>query len=163
VLAKVDPSLQSMARFTAISSLMAPINAMLQRMAAVQWGSRVADWATGRAKLRDGDVARLRAAGISEEMQERIFNEMREAAVYRGSRRRAIDIKKWKDREALDAFQLAGHREIRNIIQENDIGNTGKLPHTPFGRTITRFMSFMMNSINKQLLRGVNHMDIQTF
>jgi hypothetical protein len=162
-LSAADRPLQSGARMTAALSLMAPINAWLQRAAGIQWASRLSDFATGTAKMGTAQRARLAAAGLDDAMLDRVFKSLKESAIYKGKRLRDIDVSKWADKDALDAFRMSGLREIRKIIQENNIGNTAAALEKPIGRVLTTFMSFMLNSINDQLLRGVHHRDIETF
>lgn len=160
-LAKTDAPLQRAGRFTSIMSGMAPINAMLERMATVEVANNWARQATGR---RGVQVSRLRAAGISAEMQERVFDQIRRHTDFNEAGRvKQINFDRWDDFDARDTYRLALDRERSNVIQRNDIGNTGRYIHTPLGRMLTRFMTFMLNSINKQLLRGVHHRDITTF
>jgi GH24 family phage-related lysozyme (muramidase) len=84
------------------------------------------------------------------------------AGVYKNGRLVDLDVEKWADEEALDALNMASHRELRNIIQENDISTVTKYFHHPLGRVLMQFMRFPMEAVNKQLLRGVHHADAET-
>lgn len=161
LLKKIDPALQSAGRLTGALSLMAPVNASLQRLAGITYAQRMFRLAR-KSKLSDSEVARLRAAGISEEMQERVFKGLKENSTSKGAKLEDVSTE-WADREAQDFFRMAGHREMRRMIQENDFGNTSAFAQKAMGRVIFQFMSFMLNSVNKQLLYGVAHRDITTF
>lgn len=161
LLKKIDPSLQAAGRLTGALSLMAPVNASLQRLAGITYAQRMFRLAR-KAKLSDAEISRLRAAGISEEMQQRVFDGLKRNSKSKGAKLEDVATK-WDDAEALDFFRMAGHREARRMIQENDFGNTSAFAQKAMGRVIFQFMSFMLNSVNKQLLYGVAHRDITTF
>lgn len=150
-------------RLTAITSLMSPINAVLERVAT---RAIMRDWgriAQGTKKLSEAKKARLRNAGLSDEMQERVFAQLRDKASYKDGVLEVAQPHLWDDIEAADAYRMALDRERRMTIQRNEIGNTGSYIHKPVGRILTQFMNFMLNSINKQLVRGIHFRDIQTF
>lgn len=162
-MAAADPYLKSGARFTAIASGLSGVTDVTQRISAVQWLEKLSAFANGR-NISAGQASRLRAAGLTPEMQERVFAMLREsgAGVYRKGRMVDIDVNKWTDGDALDAMNMASHREMRNAIQENDISNATKLFHHPVGRIMLQFLRFPMEAVNKQLLRGVHHADVET-
>lgn len=160
---KVDPTLQSGARLTTALSLMAPINAVLQRMAGIHWAAQLADAAHGRITLSTKQVQRLRDAGVDEAMQAKIMANLKKHAKYDGKKLRNPHLEKWDDADAVDTFRMSGTRVARRLVQENDIGNSNRLLHQPFGRLLFQFMSFMFNSVNKQLLHGLKYHDIQTW
>jgi hypothetical protein len=75
--AKMDPYLKSLGRQTSITSGLGPITDATQRLAAIRHLERLAAFANGK-KMSKGQISRLRAAGIDEDMQERIFKMLRE-------------------------------------------------------------------------------------
>ena len=84
------------------------------------------------------------------------------AGIYRKGRLIDVDMDKWIDEEALDAFSQASSREVRNVIQLGDISTSTMLFNHPAGRLIFQFMRFPMDAVNKQFLRGVHHWDAET-
>ncbi len=74
--AMMDPYLKSMGRQVSITSGLGPITDATQRLAAIRHLERLSAFANGK-KMSAGQVSRLRAAGIDEEMQERIFKMLR--------------------------------------------------------------------------------------
>ncbi len=160
---KLHAGSQRLGRLTALTSLMTPINTMLERVAVRaimrDWG----DIAKGAKELSDSKRARLRGAGLSDEMQDRVWQSLRDHGTYTDGRLETANPHLWNDIEAADRYRMALDRERRQTIQRNEIGNTGSYVHKPVGRVLTQFMNFMLNSINKQLIRGVHYRDIQTF
>ena len=161
--AAVDPYLKSGGKFISVASGLSPITDITQRIAGVEYLRKLARFANGK-KISKGQATRLRAAGLDDKMQERIFKMFREenAGIYRNGRLVDLDTEKWTDMEALDAMNLAAHREIRSVIQENDIASVTKYFHSPIGRMIFQFLRFPMEAVNKQLLRGIHHADGET-
>lgn len=162
----LDPFIKSAGRTTSIASGLGPVTDATQRVAAVTWIDKMSRFATGK-KMSAGQVSRLRANGVSEEMQERIFKMLRSqdeggAGVYRKGRLIDVDVDKWVDDEAYDVFMQAASREVRNVIQLGDIATSTLLFHNPMGRLVFQFMRFPMDAVNKQLLRGIYHADAET-
>jgi hypothetical protein len=155
----VDAPLQRMSRLTQALSLMAPITSALERIASYEIANSWLKAARGGKKVSE---TRMRAAGLSAADWNAVAKAMDTHAVMKGGRLESLNTHKW-DADVRDKFMLALDRERSFNIQRNLIGNTGRYIHTPVGRMLTRFMTFMLNSINQQLLRGVHHRDIQTF
>jgi hypothetical protein len=130
-----DPYLKSGGRFMSIASGLSGITDVTQRIAGVEYLRKMARFANG-SKISKGQAERLRAAGLNDAMQARIFQGFREAGVYKNGRLVDIDPAKWADEGALDALNMASHRELRNIIQENDISTVTKYFHHPLGRVL---------------------------
>ena len=160
----IDKTLQSAGRLTSALSLMAPINTFLERMATYDIAQNWAEIARkGSGSISEAKKARLRAAGLSDADQAKVFRQINKHAEFDDSgKMTALNIDKWKP-DTADKYKLALDRQRRFVIQRNDIGNTGAYMHKPLGRLLTQFMSFMLNSINKQMLRNVHHNDIQTW
>jgi len=161
--AALDPYIKSLGRQTSLASGLAPVTDVTQRLSALTYIDKLSRFANGK-KMSPGQIARLRGNGIDEEMQERIFAMFREsgAGIYRKGRLIDIDIAKWVDDEALDAFSQAASREVRNAIQLGDVATSTTLFTHPLGRLLFQFMRFPMDAVNKQFLRGVHYADAET-
>jgi hypothetical protein len=157
--AKMDPYLKSLGRQTSITSGLGPITDATQRLAAVRHVERLAKFAKRAPTEKQRE--RLRASGISNEMQDRIFAMLKEGAAgkYRKGRLVDIDMDRWTDSEALAAFSESSQRVTRDAIQMPDISTSTTLFNHPAGRLIFQFMRFPMDAVNKQLLRHMHHMD----
>ena len=97
-------------------------------------------------------------------MQKRVFKMLRSeadggAGTYRKGRLVDIDMSRWSDPEALQAFSESSNRVAREAIQMPDISTSTLLFNHPAGRLIFQFMRFPMDAVNKQLLRHIHHMD----
>lgn len=160
--AKMDPYIKSLGRQTSITSGLGPITDATQRLAAVRHVERLAKFARRGPSAKQAE--RLRAAGLNDEMQERIFAMLREsgAGKYRKGRLVDIDMDRWTDGDALKAFNESSHRVVRDAIQMPDVSTSTVLFNHPAGRLIFQFMRFPMDAVNKQLLRHMHHMDGET-
>lgn len=81
------------------------------------------------------------------------------AGKYRKGRLVDIDMDKWTDSEALQAFSESANRVTRDAIQMPDISTSTFLFNHPAGRLVFQFMRFPMDAVNKQLARHLHHMD----
>ena len=166
ILRKIDPALQSMGRLSSVVSFMAPLNAALQRSASINWSAKMYRRAMHGKHLGADDVRRMRSGGWDEATQAKVFEGLKQFGKKgRNGELEGIDFQAWRSADPVtaSAFELAGYRASRQLIQENNIGNTGRAIHRPVGKIVFQFMSFMFNSINKQMLHGVHHADIQTW
>jgi hypothetical protein len=53
------------------------------------------------------------------------------------------------------------NREVRLIIQENDISTVTRYFHHPIGRVMMQFLRFPMEAVNKQLARSLHFRDAE--
>lgn len=157
----LDKPLTVGGRVTSLASGLNTITDVTGRVAAVEMLRKLARFAGGK-KISAGQAARLRGMGITPAMQERIFESIREAGVYRKGRLVDLKPEKWTDDEALDAMSMALNRETRSIIQENDLATVTKYFHHPIGKAIFQFMRFPMEAVQKQLGRGLHYHDAET-
>lgn len=162
---KLDNVLQRGKAITADISLMSGVNMALQRMTARATIQRFMNMALDSGRPLSNE--RLASLGISPEMGQRIFQQMREntdtASGIFGRRVKRINIDGWEDQEAASAFIHAIERWSRRVIQENDIGQMSRWMTSDIGKSMIQFRSFMVAAWQKQTLRGVHHRDFETF
>lgn len=158
-------------RVTADLSGMAPITLMLERLAARVAVQTMTDLAFSARKL---SRKRLAGLGLSEEMAERVYQQIRRNAVrqpssmFKRKKVRAINLNKWgegegADPEARDAFLVAISRWTRRSIQQNDVGNLNLYMTSTMGQIITQFRTFMLVSYAKQFLHNIKMRDFMAF
>lgn len=157
---KVDGPLSVAGRATATGSGLNLLTDLPQRLAGVEMIRKFARFANGK-KISAGQAARIRNMGIDDAMLERIFKQFREAGVYKNGRLVDLDHSKWLDDEALDALNFGMNREVRSIIQENDISTVTKYFHHPVGRVVLQFLRFPMEAVNKQLAHSIHFADAE--
>ena len=158
---KVDGPLRVGGRAIASASGLNLLTDLPQRLAGVEMLRKFARFANGK-KLSSGQAARIRGMGINDKMRERIFTMFKEAGVYKNGRLVDLDHAKWTDDEALDALNFGMNREVRSIIQENDISTVTKYFHHPVGRMLMQFLRFPMEAVNKQLAHSIHYADAES-
>jgi len=156
-------SLQQAKQAVSVVSGMAHINMALQRMTGKVLVQKLLNAAHG-ARI---NKSRLHALGISDEMAERVFEQMRRHVKSTegvlGRKVKALNIDAWDDMEARAVFVNGVDRWAKRVIQENDIGNMPRgVMTSELGKTIAQFRTFMLSAYAKQLLNGVAHRDWAT-
>lgn len=157
---RLDHGLQRAKKFTNVGSGMAHVNMVLQRLNARVLVQRFMDDATG---ARGINPKRMRIMGIDDAMQSRIQDQLRrhvdQSQGLLGKKVKRINIHKWDDVDAKNAFIHGVDRWAKKSIQENDIGNMPDFMSSEMGKTIFQFRSFMMAAYVKQTLNGIHHRD----
>jgi hypothetical protein len=157
---RVDHGLQRAKQITAVGSGMAHVNMVLQRMNARVLVQRFMDDATG---VRGINAKRLRVMGISEELHPRIQEQLRkhvdQSTGMLGKQVNRLNIHKWDDLDAKNAFINGVDRWAKKSVQENDIGNMPDFMSYELGKTIGQFRSFMMAAYVKQTLAALHVRD----
>ena len=168
ILGKVDNTLQVTKRLTADFSGMAPINIVLQRIAAKTAAQRVAGWALNSKPLSKAKMQRLKSMGLDEKdladirEQLKAHSKLTPSILVKGGKIRELNPDKW-DTAVLNKFSLALHRQGRRMVQENDIGTLPIFMHSTLGKLLFQFRSFMMGAWVKQTLHNLHHKDFQSF
>ena len=151
-------------RLTADLSGMAPVTLALERMAVRVAVQTMTDLAFKARKL---SRKRLAGLGLSEEMAERVYQQIRNNAVrqpssmFKRKKVRAINLGGWDDAEARDAFLIAISRWTRRSIQQNDVGNLNLYMTSTMGQILTQFRTFMLVSYAKQTLHNIKAKDFR--
>ena len=159
-------AMQPLKRITADISGMAPVTLALERMAARIAVQTLTDVAFRSRKL---SRARLAGLGLSDEMSERVFNQIKKNAItqpstlFRNRKIKAINLAQWDDTESRDAFTVAIARWTRRSIQQNDVGNLNLYMTSTMGQILIQFRTFMLVSHAKQFLHNVKAKDFKAF
>lgn len=159
-----DRYIQGTKKLTSIAGGLAPVTAFTHNVNASATAQKIAEFANGTRKLTNAQRVRLRDAGWSDKMQERIFNQYRKhAKAGSNGKLKKMDFDKWDDDEAYDAWTLGMSRMNNRIIQENDIGTSLPFMHKELGKIMTQFRAFPIHAYSKQLIHGVAMNDMQTY
>ncbi|MFK8253274.1 hypothetical protein [Ancylobacter terrae] len=135
------------------------VNTALHRWsttAILHWFSRAA---SGEMKL---SVERLRSLGLTDEMAERVFGQMRQhRSLADGSsfKLERLNLDKWEDLQALAHFEQAVSRRARRLVQENSPGLFAPWMSHPVAQIILQFRTFSLGAHSKQLLHNTHMWD----
>lgn len=162
-MAKADGTIQVGKRAASVVSFMAPIVTRMERQASVghvlEFTTRVQKGQTG---FKPAKAARWRGAGMSDEMQGKVFANIKAHARFKDGRLDDMNVKDW-DADVADAMQHGIRRQASFTVQRNDLGDLPEVMRGTAGRLLFQFKAFMFGSIVKQLERGVHYRDIETF
>lgn len=154
----VDVGLRALKKGTGYISGLTPFTIIQQRMAAKAIAQNFVNTAFqgGGKKI---SANRLKSMGLSDEMSERIFVQLRENSTttrgaLTGRKLKTLNFDNWDDLDARDAFSMALYRQGRRIVQENDIGSSAIFMNRELGKVLFQFRGFMLNAYSKQLLHN---------
>lgn len=107
---------------------------------------------------------RLNWMGLDAKKLARVKEGVNKYAKLDAKGRRIMDVRGFAkgDPEGFYAFRTALQRELRRVVQENDLGSHIPAMDNGWFKTFTQFRSFVLQAHNKALLFGVNHADAQT-
>lgn len=149
----MDPYWQKARQIQGVISGLTPLTDFLQRL----------DAAVMRQKWMDGDIpkAMRQDTGITDAMYDRIQAQIKK----HGDGKRVMNYADWDDVEAQDAFINHVSIEVRNNVQETDIGATNSVLRGQVGSTVGQFLSFVVASQEQQFARmnrrSVNGMGVE--
>jgi hypothetical protein len=123
------------------------------------------DMATGKLKLDAPKRERLVGQGIDDDMIDSVLTHLKEFTVTDSKGRvEEVDWEGWQQKhpQTYDNWQRALFREVRDAIQDHDIGETMPWMHTTVGKIIAELKTFILVAHAKQFLKNVHYMDRQT-
>jgi len=176
--AKIDNALSYGKSFVSKASGLHVINAALQRWTGKAILSKFAELArksvdgtTGAVKLdalNPSLLKRMRYLGLSDDMLKRVLKEVRDnfelqPGMLFGHKVTRLNLAQWSDQEARAAFENAGFRWARNIVQENDIGTMHRWMSKPLARALMQFRVFPLVAWDKQFLHNIHMRDMTSF
>lgn len=159
---KFERGLSALSSKFGIVSLMAPWNSAMKQFAGIVTMTnmlRAAERAA-RGTASKAEIRKLAAAGIDNELAERIAKQFAE----HGEKRDGVwlaQAETWTDRGAIEAVRAAVVRDVDRIIvtpgQDRPLWMS-----TELGKAIGQFKSFAMSSMQKTMLSGIQQRDAAT-
>lgn len=159
---KFERGLQAVSTRFGIGSLMSPWNAAMKQFSGVVTMTNLLRGADDLAKGKASPavIRKLAAAGIDEELAQRISRQFGE----HGDKTKGVWLAQtinWTDREAIEAVRSAIVRDVDRIIvtpgQDKPLWMS-----TELGKTLGQFKSFPISSTQKTLLAGLQQRDAAT-
>lgn len=152
---KIEQGLDTLGRGTARLSGMGVVLAEQQKWAVAAAVTRFMDHAHGGKKLSS---VLLRNLGLDEEMAARVMEQMRSTSVSvegaLGRKVKELNLGKWKDNEAREAFVFGINRWSRRMVQENDPAQYAQWMSNDMATLMLQFRRFMVGAWTKQFLGG---------
>lgn len=156
---KFERGLKSLSTKFGVVSLMAPWNASMKQFAGLVTMTNILKAAerVSKGQAIKGDVRKLAAAGINEDLAQRITKQFADHGTDQSGVLIAGGIN-WTDRQALEAFRAAVVRDVDRIVvtpgQDKPLWMS-----TELGKAVGQFKSFGVSSMQKTMLAGIQQRD----
>lgn len=125
------------------------------------------DFATGRVKMTEKQRERMTHNGVSYDDQPDVHAALKKYTTEdpKTGAALAIDYERWAAErpESYSKFQLLISREVRDAIQDHDIGESIPFMHTTVGKIFTELKTFVIAGHAKQFLKSLYYRDRTTF
>ena len=166
LLEKTEGARHVLRKAAGYASGLTPITVAMQRLGSRYVAQRIVNSAFRRGRGFSED--RLTAMGLDSALRDRVFAQVKEHVadqVTAGGRNiPRLDLAKWTDLDARDAFVLAVNREAQRSVLTPTLGGTinvfGYSPaNSEIAKVVTQFMTFALQAHSRILLHGVKHMD----
>lgn len=122
----------------------------------------LSDVASGTRKMDDAIKARLAGQGLEGQFLLDVLDQLKQhSRTGPGGRVEAIDYASWhaQDPEAYGKFQLYMSRQVRDAIQDQDLGETMPFMHSTLGKLFAELKTFFLVAHAKNLLKNAHYMD----
>jgi hypothetical protein len=121
---------------------------------------KFANWAAGK-KMSAKQRERMVGHGVDDSMIDPMLRDMHQYVDRQGDRVVGIRWEQWQRDKPLtyDNFQRGVDREVRDAIQEHDIGETMPWMHTTLGKVFAELRTFMLVGHAKNTLKALHYHD----
>lgn len=156
---KFERGIKALSTKFGVVSLMAPWNAAMKQFAGLVTMTNIIKAAerVSKGQAVKGDIRKLAAAGINEDLAERITKQFAEHGADQNGVLIAGGIN-WTDRQALESFRAAVVRDVDRIVvtpgQDKPLWMS-----TELGKTVGQLKSFGVSSIQRTMLAGIQQRD----
>lgn len=125
---------------------------------------KYADFATGAKALDEKWIRRLVGNGIDRDNIKDVLAALKDHTEFDNGVVSGIKWEDWsaKDPDTYGQFRTAITREVRDAIQDHDIGETWHFQHSTIGKILTELRSFALAAHSKQFVKGLHYKDSQT-
>jgi hypothetical protein len=125
------------------------------------------DFATERAKMSEKQRERMTHQGVSYDDQPDVHAALKKYTEMdpKNGAAQAVNWEDWSRNapETYSKFQLLLSREVRDAIQDHDIGESIPFMHTTVGKIFTELKTFVLAGHAKQFLKSLHYRDSTTF
>lgn len=165
ILAKTERVRHTASKISGYISGLTPITVAMQRLESRFVAQRIVNSAFGKGRTWSPD--RLSSMGLDGDIKHKVFDQIKKYAITQpgaeaGTFIRRLDLQKWDDLDARDAFVLAVQRETNKSVLTPTLGASLSVVHSSeLAKVLTQFMTFAVQSHSRLLLHGVKYMDAE--
>lgn len=140
------------------------VTAATRKMAAIMSIQKHVDYATGKIAMTDSLRERMTHNGVGTDDQPTIHDALKKYATLDDGKIDNLDYEKWSKEspESYSKFQLLISREVRDQIQDHDLGETIPFMHTTVGKIFSELKTFVLVGHAKQFLKSMHYRDSTT-
>lgn len=146
----------------------ASFTSLTKQISAMMSVQRLHDHATGLKKLDDAQLKRLANQGLEGQFLQDVMDQLKQFSNTNGDRVTGVRYDDWlaHDAEAYEKFQLHMSRQVRDAIQDHDLGETLPWMHSTLGKMFAELKTFFFVAHAKNMLKNLHYADttaLQTF
>jgi hypothetical protein len=137
------------------------MTSLTRGMAAGGMIQKYANFARGTTKLTAEWRKRIVGAGVHESDIDHMLEQLKQHVDMEGNRVSGVRWEEWsaKDPNSYHDFLTAVDRDVRQGVQDHDIGETWMQQHTSLGKVFTELRAFNIAGHSKQFLNGLHYRD----
>jgi GNAT superfamily N-acetyltransferase len=122
------------------------------------------DFAVGHKEMTAKQRERMTHNGVGTDDQPDVHAALKKYTTMDGNKVDNVDYEKWSREapETYSKFQLLLSREVRDAIQDHDLGETIPFMHTTVGKIFSELKTFVLVGHAKQFLKGIHYRDSTT-
>jgi hypothetical protein len=122
---------------------------------------KYANLASGAKQLTEKLQDRMVGQGVGRGQIKNVLDDLHQFTTRDGRRVTGLDWEAWSQHDpgTLSAFQLLIERDVRDMIQSHDIGETMPWMHTTVGKIFGELRTFNLTGHAKQFLKTAHHRD----
>jgi len=138
--------------------------AATRRMSARMAIQKHIDFAMGHKEMTAKQRERMTHNGVSTDDQPDVHAALKKYTTMDGNKVDNVDYEKWSREapETYSKFQLLLSREVRDMIQDHDLGETIPFMHTTVGKIFAELKTFVLVGHAKQFLKSIHYRDSTT-
>ncbi len=166
IIGRVEHGANAVSHIADLVSGNASFTSMSRHLSAKMAVQRVFDFATGQAKLGEAAKRRLAINGLEGADLDDVLRDIKAYSTTRGSAWAGqvvddIDYLKWQAEQpdSFDRFTLFVNRTVREVIQDQDLGEMPVFAHSVIGKILTELKTFFLVAHAKQTIKSVHHRD----
>lgn len=139
----------------------ASFTSLTKQISAMMSAQRLHDFASGLKTMKKGDQARLAGQGLDGQLLQDTMRDLKAYADVSGDRVTSIRHEEWlrDEPDTYEAFQGYMARQVRDSIQDHDLGETLPFMHSTLGKMFGELKTFFFVAHAKNLLKNVHYMD----
>jgi hypothetical protein len=139
----------------------ASFTSLTKQISAMMSAQRLHDFASGLKTMTKSHEARLAGQGLDGQLLQDTMRDLKAYADVSGDRVTSIRHEEWlrDEPDTYEAFQGYMARQVRDSIQDHDLGETMPFMHSTLGKMFGELKTFFFVAHAKNLLKNVHYMD----